>query len=101
MVTHHPAKGVELYREDGAFVVLVELSEFDREDVDLRWHDRRLHVEAERHEPGERSRVFHRSVGLPRPIREADITATIEDGVLEVTLPIDDRAREGRRIDIT
>ncbi|WP_284010787.1 Hsp20/alpha crystallin family protein [Haloarcula pelagica] len=100
MVTHHPQKGVELYREDEAFVVLVDLPGFDREDVELRWRDRRLHVEAIHREPGERTKVFHRSLGLPRPVRDDEITATLADGVLEVRLPIADRERDGRRIDI-
>ncbi|WP_276273819.1 Hsp20/alpha crystallin family protein [Haloarcula litorea] len=101
MPTHHPDKGVELYREDDAFVVLVELAGYDRDDVDLRWRDRRLHVEAEHREPGERTKVFHRSVGLPRAVREDEISATLADGVLTVRLPVDDDRPEGRHIDIS
>ncbi|MFC6974749.1 Hsp20 family protein [Halomicroarcula sp. GCM10025709] len=44
--------------------------------------------------------MFHRSLGLPRPVRDDEITATLADGVLEVRLPIADRERDGRRIDI-
>ncbi|WP_254279710.1 Hsp20/alpha crystallin family protein [Haloarcula marina] len=98
---HHPEKGVELYHEDDAFVVLVDLEGVGRDEVDVRWHDRRLHVEAAHREPGQRTRVFHRSIGLPRPIREDDITATLTDGVLTVRLPIAEGERSGRTIEVT
>ena len=102
MTKHHPEKEVELYRDDGAYTVIVDLPDFEREDVDVRWHDGRLHVEAEHVTTEEgRTRVFHRHLGLPKRIDVEGIGATFEDGVLEVHLPIagDDRSH-GTTVDV-
>ncbi|MDG5778500.1 Hsp20/alpha crystallin family protein [Haloarculaceae archaeon H-GB2-1] len=103
MTDHRPAHEVELYRDGDAYVVILELPGFDREDVDLRWQNRHLHVSAEHTADGddEKRTVYHRDVGIPKDIVEDDITASFENDVLEVTLPIeDDSDRSGRRISI-
>lgn len=89
MTHHHPAHEVELYRDDDVYTVIVDLEGFDRGDVEVSFHDGRLHVEAEHVDAAEgRNRVVHRHVGVPKTIDVEDITATMTDGVLEVTLPI-------------
>ena len=100
MTRHHPAKEVELYRENDEYVVLFDLPGYDPADVDVRWRDRRLHVSAEHHGEGDRKGVYHRSVGVPKSIDEDGIDAAYEDGVLEVTLPIRERQDTGRKIDV-
>jgi HSP20 family protein len=100
MTTHHPTKGVELYQEDDAYVVLFDLPNHDPEDIEVRWHDSRLHVEAPEREGSERHRVFHRSIGLPKPIRESGISASFDDGVLTVTVPVSDDGSEHHFVDV-
>ena len=100
-MTHHPDHEVELFKDEGAYEVYVDLPGYDREDVDLRWHDGRLHVTAEhRTEEGE-TRVFNRHVSVPRRIDDGEITATYSDEVLTVRLPIvEGDSRPGTRIEV-
>jgi HSP20 family protein len=100
MTRHKPEKEVELHRESDAYVVLFDMEAFDPADVAVHWRDRRLHVSAEHGEDGDRQRVYHRSMGVPKTIDEADIEATFRDGVLEVRLPISDQEDAGRRIEV-
>jgi len=99
-MTHHPDHEVELFREEEAYEVCVDLPGYERPDISVRWHDGRLHVEAERREDGS-TRVYNRTVSLPGEIDAKAITAAYEDGVLEVRLPIARTStRPGREIAI-
>jgi HSP20 family protein len=100
---------VDVRDEGDAFVVAVDLPGYDADDVELTLSGRRLEVAAERtHEAieegdyvrRERTRTeVERSVRLPADVDEAGIAATLDAGVLTVTLP--KRApEEGRRIEI-
>ncbi|MBV0903408.1 Hsp20/alpha crystallin family protein [Haloarcula salina] len=100
MTEHHPRKGIELYREDDTYVVLFDLPDHDPSDIEVRWRNGRLHVEAVEGTSGERHRVFHRSIGLSSPIEGHDISASYEDGVLTVTAPISDETPEDHQIDV-
>ncbi len=100
VTTHHPRKGVELYREDDAYVVLFDLPDHDPADIEVRWHDSRLHVEAVEGDATGRSGVFHRSIGLPKAIEEGNISAVYEDGVLTVTAPVSDSGPEHHTVDV-
>lgn len=100
MTSHHPEKEVELHREGDAYVVLFDLPDYEPDDVEVHWRDRRLHVAVEPQGDDGRRQVYHRSVGVPKSIDDDDIDATYEDGVLEVTLPISEEQDEGRRIDV-
>lgn len=101
MTRHAPAHEVELYREEDAYVIYVDLAEYEPADIDVRWHDGRLYVSADRSSGGRRS-IFHRSLGFPHAIAEEDVSATLEEGVLEVILPITDELdKPGREIQFT
>jgi HSP20 family protein len=100
MTRHHPDHEVELYKDGNEYHVIVDSDGIEPSDIDVRWHDGRLHVSGERHDDG-RNRVFSRHVGVPRDVHEDEITAHYDDGVLEVTLPIADRTHHpGTKIDI-
>ena len=94
------------------FVVTVDLPGFDKTDVDVRVKDRTLTVSAERseeHDTGDeestyirherRSRSFSRSITLPEPVDESDVSATMTNGVLTVRLGKTDES-SGHRIDV-
>ena len=84
---------MELYEDDGEFVLGVEMPGFEREETDVRWYEGRPNVAAEHEDAGRgRKETYHRSFRVPKGIEEDDITATYRNGVLEVTL--DDRGRD-------
>ena len=99
-MTHHPDHEVELFRDEDAYEVYVDLPGYERGEIGVHWHDSRLHVEAEHHEDGD-TRVYNRHVSVPHEVDPEGITATYDDGVLEVNLPItDESSRPGIRIDV-
>lgn len=87
----------DIFAKDGALIVRVELAGVSRQDVDVVFSGGMLTVSGERGgEPDEavasfyaRERPrgpFRRSVNLPEGVEEDDISATLEDGLLEVTV---------------
>lgn len=93
--------GFELYEEDDAFVLTVDMPGFDVEEIDLRWDDGRLYIAAEHHdeERGRRKR-YYRSFRLPKRVDDESITAQYTNGVLEVTIPVAQGAAPGDPIPI-
>jgi HSP20 family protein len=103
MTRHQLDHEIELYREDDQYVVLMELQGYDREELDLTWRDNHLHVEAQ-HVDSEtgRSEVRRRSLSFPKEIDDEGISASVDEGTLEVHLPISAEERDtGRQIDIS
>jgi HSP20 family protein len=91
----------ELYEEDGAFVLSVEMPGFDPEDIDVRWHEGRLRVSAETEDEDlDRRKTYHRTFRLPKAIYEDDIAAEYESGVLTVALPIEEDVLRGTQIEV-
>ncbi|ELZ25622.1 heat shock protease protein [Halosimplex carlsbadense 2-9-1] len=100
-MTHHPDHEVELFKDEGAYQVYVDLPGYDRDDVDLRWHDGRLHVTAEHRTGAGETRVFNRHVSVPRRIDADAISATFGEDVLTVRLPVaEGGSRPGTRIEV-
>jgi len=106
-MTHHPDHEVELFRDGDAYEVYVALPDCERGDVTVRWNDGRLHVTAETDIEAAGSngdtpaRVFDRHMSVPHEIDADGITASFEDGVLDVHLPIrSESSRPGREIEI-
>ena len=93
---------VELYEEDGEFVLSIEMPGFERDEIDLSWDDGRLFVSAEHEdEARSRKRTYHRTFRMPKRIEPDQIEATYRHGVLEVTLPIEQQATQrGQPIEI-
>ena len=85
--------GYELYEQDDEFVLTVDMPGFEREEIDLAWHDGRLNVAAEHvDERRGRKQTYHRAFRLPKNIDENGITARYRNGVLEVVLPVPEEA---------
>lgn len=101
----------DLEETDDAYVMTVELPGVSKGDIDIQSHGRRITVSGERKEE-ERTgllrkrtrsvgRFFHEVV-LPGDIDEDAISASLDKGVLTVTVPKDASAqRRSRRIQIT
>lgn len=91
-------------RTDDAYVVLADLPGFEREEIDLTFEDGVVEISAT-HEVDEdshyRSRAVFDRVSVPDDIDHDAITATYQNGVLEITLPTTtDLVETGHRIDI-
>lgn len=89
---------MESYTEDGKFVVRADLPGVDPEkDVEVTVDGDILTIHGERHEEQRdnghsevRYGSFTRSVRLPKNAASADVTASYDDGVLLVTVPMDE-----------
>lgn len=107
---------VDEYREDGSLVVRAEVPGIDPEtDVEVTAAGGVLHIAVERHEEGEpegRNYLCHelmhrqrleRDLALPDGAQASELTATYDDGVLEVRMPEPTRAAapEVLRIPVT
>jgi HSP20 family protein len=100
----------DIYEEDDAYVVEVEVPGFDEGDLDIEVTDHTLCIKGERKEEKEETdkafqlkerleRHFERRFVLPDEADLAELTATYEKGVLHVRAPKAADA-EPRRIEI-
>ncbi|MFB6092956.1 MAG: Hsp20/alpha crystallin family protein [Haloquadratum sp.] len=92
----------ELYEEDDEFVLAVEMPGFERDEIDLAWDDGVLNIAAEHvDEDRGRKRTYHRRLRFPKDVDDDAITATYSNGVLEVTLPLEEEGEtRGKTIPI-
>ena len=102
---------VDVVDDGDEFRVTVDLPGFEPDDVDLRLVDRTLYLDATRSEETsvDEENFVHqerthesitRSVQLPEPVDVDDVTATMENGVLSLTVPKVDPTSNGHPIDI-
>ena len=104
---------VEVARRDNQFVVCAELPGVRRADVQLAIRGGRLPIQGERRprqpqqEPQPQFRRserayghFYRGIALPEGADDEAASALMQDGVLEVTVPVAPDMRSGRRSDI-
>ncbi len=103
---------VDVFHREGDLVIRAELPGVNpEEDVEIYLRDNVLTVKGERrqearHENGGTSRfesaygAFERSVVLPQGVNPEDITATYENGILEVVVPGVAQLTAGKRIPI-
>jgi len=94
-------EGFELYEEEDAFVLSVDVPGFETDEIDVRWDDGRLYVAAEhRDDDRGRQKRYYRSFRLPKRVGDEGIEASYTEGVLEVTIPIGEGAAPGREIPV-
>lgn len=95
---------VDIYEDENAFLIKVELPEVSREDVKVNLHDNTLSISGERRFENEEKRdgyhrversygQFYRSFTLPPNINAEAIDAQFKDGVLRLTLPKKEEAK--------
>jgi len=94
----------DLSEREDEFVLTVDLPGFEKEEIDLRYDDRVLHLSA-RHEVADestnRSRSVSERIALPRDVVAEDVEATYRNGVLEAHLPFEaGEVEHGHRIDV-
>jgi HSP20 family protein len=87
----------DIYEEKGELVMKTELPGIDKNDLDISLEGDRLTIKAERKEEVKEDATHHireryhgqyyRSVTLPYPVKEDNIIANFDNGVLELRLP--------------
>jgi len=93
---------VESFRQDGGYLIKVDLPGVKPKDVHLTFEGGYLIIEGERkrvHEVEESSMLrdevcygaFRRSLFIPEGIKADQIKAKYHDGVLEITAPLDEK----------
>lgn len=103
---------VEVIQQEDALLVCADLPGIKREDVQVEVLHDRLLLEGERHEES-RGTVregyrrsercygrFYRMIPLPHGVDPDQAKARLQDGVLEVRIPMPGAARAARRVDI-
>lgn len=92
------APRVDLAESENAYHIHVDLPGMTRDDLKINYQDGQLTISGQRREElseekGEYVRVertfgnFYRSFKLPKTVNADDITATYENGVLEIEVP--------------
>src|SRR5438046_8688851 len=95
---------LDLYQSSDNLVAVVELPGMRKEDIDISLHDGTLTISGERKresrggEKAERTEryvgTFRRSIALPTRVDASKVSATYEDGILKVTLPKAEEAKQ-------
>jgi HSP20 family protein len=104
---HHAAR-IEDYREDGRYVLRVELPGMDPEkDIQIQVRGVELSIVADRTvEKHEKTHSefsygkFARTVRLPAGALPDEISATYEAGILEVSVPVKPETDSARQIEV-
>ena len=103
---------VDVYETDTELVVKAELPGVSKEDIELTFEDDRIMLHGEsRHEEETREEGYHRReircgsfrrvVPLPVAVKQDEIAATFEDGVLTIRAPKTEEKVTGKPIEIT
>ncbi|WP_254533783.1 Hsp20/alpha crystallin family protein [Natrinema gelatinilyticum] len=90
--------GVDLVDQGDEFVLTADVPGFERDEIDVRLSDRTLNITAEHEESTEEQEELYlkserahksitRSVRIPEPVDEENVSATYNNGVLTLTLP--------------
>ena len=94
---HSLVPHTDIYEEKGQLVIKTELPGIDKKDLDVTLEGDRLTIKAEKKEEVKEDATHHtreryyghyfRSVTLPYPVKEGEISASFDNGVLELRLP--------------
>lgn len=106
------APDADVLDRDDDYLVTVDLPGFDSDDVEVRVTNDTLRIDADRTEMAgvdedafvrreRRQESISRQVTLPAPVEPDQTEATMEQGVLRVTLPKAAAADRGTQIDIS
>ena len=106
------SSGVDVRQRGNDIVVHADLPGVKKEDIEVHVENGVLTISGERSQ-GSESRdegvyrsershgAFHRAIPLPEDVDEDRISATCSDGVLEITVPMQEQRRpRGRRIEL-
>lgn len=95
---------VDIYEDEAAFIIKLELPEVNREDVKVNLHENTLSISGERRLENEEKREgyhrversygqFYRSFTLPPNVNVEGINAQFKDGMLRLSIPKKEEAK--------
>jgi HSP20 family protein len=107
---HDWSPAVDIREDDTSYVLTADIPGVKRDDIEITLEDGVLTVKGERKaetevtEEGYRRRerthgIFQRQFSLPETVDTANISATVDDGVLEIEIPKQEKP-EPRRITV-
>lgn len=106
---HNLVPHADIYEEKDQLVMKTELPGIDKKDLEVTLEGDRLTIKAEKKEEGKEDATHHtreryygqyfRSVTLPYPVKEGEISASFDNGVLELRLPKAEEVK-ARKIEI-
>jgi HSP20 family protein len=88
---------LNLETDDDGYVLYADVPGFEKSDIDLRFEDGTLTIEATHayeDDSSSRSRRIYEEVHVPGEVMEDEITASYRNGVLEVHLPTMEAAED-------
>ncbi|WIV68374.1 Hsp20/alpha crystallin family protein [Natrialbaceae archaeon AArc-T1-2] len=100
---------VDVLDADDAYVVTADLPGYETGDIELTLSEGTLRLEATRDDEHEEGRYIRRertrrsasrTLRIPEPVEEDEVSASYDDGVLTVELPKEDTGEETTRIDV-
>jgi len=94
---------VRMDRTDEGVVVVADLPGFERDEIDVRYADGVLTIEADNRvedESSVRSRHVMEQVRVPGEVTIEDVSAAYRNGVLEITIPMHGDDEETHHIQI-
>ncbi|MFP4166370.1 MAG: Hsp20/alpha crystallin family protein [Opitutales bacterium] len=93
---------VDLYEDEQNYYARMELPGVKKDDIDLELENAVLTVKSakeEKSEQGEHSFSFQRSISIPDGVALDKVSASLEDGILTVTMPKSEE-RKARQIEV-
>lgn len=77
------SKHTQLFATDAGWVAQIDLPGFEREEIQLKFEDGTLHIQAQNAQRGD----FHFPISLGDEVDTEAISARLDLGILEITLP--------------
>lgn len=101
----------DVYEDGNDLIAEMNLPGLKGDDIDVEIRDNHLYVSGRREEVDEKKEKdhyskeirrgsFERMIPLPNPIREGEVKAEYENGVLKVTMPKQEENEEDKRIKV-
>jgi HSP20 family protein len=102
---------LDVYETETEVVVKAELPGVRKEDIDLTFEEDRLILRGEsKHEEEVKEEGYHRrelrygsfrrAVSLPAAVKQEEIAATFQDGILTIRAPKSEEVSTGRKIEV-
>lgn len=93
----------KIRKNDGEYKVFLSVPGLSKEDLKISTKDGILKISFEKEEKDERTHFmsnFVRTFTIPDDVREKDIIGKVENGILELTLPVDKKKSLERLISL-